>query len=118
MEFTEENSGTVVIFHMHGKIMGGLETQTLCHRLQDLLAANQRFLVMDFQNVQWINSSGIGAIVACLNALRARGGDIRFAHLQGSPLHYFHITKLETVTQSYDTVEAAVQSFAAGLLAA
>lgn len=118
MEYFEECYGAVKVFHLHGKIMGGPETQALCQCLHNKLAAEQRFWVMDFQNVQWINSSGIGAIIACLNALRERGGDMRFAHLQGSPLHYFHITKLETVTQSFDTVEQAVQSFATGLLAA
>lgn len=118
MEFLEESVGAVKIFQLHGKIMGGPEMQTLCQRLHELLAGNERFWVMDFQNVQWINSSGIGAIIACLNALRERGGDIRFAHLHGSTLHYFHITKLETVTKSFDTVEQAAQSFATNLLAA
>lgn len=118
MEFSEESLGAVKVLHLHGKIMGGPETQTLCHRLHELLAADQRFWVMDFQSVQWVNSSGIGAIIACLNALRERGGDIRFAHLQGLTRRYFHITKLETVTQSFDTVEQAAQSFAAIIPAA
>lgn len=112
MEFFEERCGAVTVLHLQGKIMGGSETQTLCRRLRELLDADQRFWVMNFQEVQWINSSGIGAIIACLNALRERGGDIRFAHLQGLTRRYFHLTKLETVTQSFDTIAQATQSFA------
>jgi anti-sigma B factor antagonist len=111
MEFLEERFDAVTVLHLRGKIMGGPETQTLCRRLHELLEADQRFWVMNFQEVQWINSSGIGAIIACLNALRERGGDIRFAHLQGLTRRYFHMTKLETVTQSFNTVEQAAQSF-------
>lgn len=118
MDFFEESSGAVKIFHLRGKIMGGPETQALCKRMHEMLAADQRFWVMDFHEAQWINSSGVGTIIACLNTLRERGGDIRFARLQGSALHYFHITKLETVTQSFPGVEEAVQSFAKDRLAA
>jgi anti-sigma B factor antagonist len=111
MEFTEETSGAVKVFHLHGKIMGGPETQEICDRLKELVATGTQFLVMDFQNVQWINSNGIGTIIACLTTFRNRGGDIRFANLHGATRNYFHITKLETVTRLFDSIEEAVVSF-------
>jgi anti-sigma B factor antagonist len=67
---------------------------------------------MDFQHVQWINSTGIGAIISCLTTLRNRGGDIRFANLQGSTQKYFEITKLEEIVKRFNSVDEAVASFA------
>jgi anti-anti-sigma factor len=72
---------------------------------------------MDFSGVHWINSLGIGAIIACLNALRQRGGDIRFANLHDATRQYFHISKLETVVKICDSVDEAVTSFAGEQLA-
>lgn len=112
MEFLEETIGAVKVFHLHGKIMGGPAAQPLCNHLKELIASGVQAVVMDFQNVRWINSTGIGAIIACLTMLRQRGGDVRFANLHDAPEHYFHITKLESVTQLFGSVDAAVASFA------
>jgi anti-anti-sigma factor len=112
MEFTEETVGPVKVFRLGGKIMGEAGTQMLCDRLKALIDAGTRSLVMDFHSVRWINSLGIGAIIACLNTLRERGGDIRFANLHDATRQYFHISKLETVVRVFDGVDQAVASFA------
>lgn len=112
MEFTEETRGPVKILHLSGKIMGDAQTEAMCLFLKDMISAGTERLVMDFREVSWINSSGIGAIISCLTALREHGGDIRFANLHHMTRHYFHITKLETVVKMFTSVEAAVSSFA------
>lgn len=111
MEFIEETFGQVKVFHLGGKIMGDAPTQAFCRRLNELIDAGTRSLVMDFSNVRWINSTGIGVIIACLNTIRNRGGDIRFANLHDASAQYFHLTKLETVVQVFDDLETAIASF-------
>ncbi len=111
MEFKEETIGKVKIFHLSGKIMGGPETQEMCDHLKGVISAGINSLVMDFQNVRWINSTGIGGIISCLTTLRNRGGDVRFAKIHGATQRYFKITKLEQVVMKFDTVEEAVESF-------
>jgi anti-sigma B factor antagonist len=111
MEFTEETLGPVKVFHLNGKIMGDAKTQVLCDRLKELINAGAQALVMNFDNVRWINSLGIGVIIACLNTLRQHGGDVRFANLQGTAQKYFQISKLETVVKIFNSVDEAVASF-------
>ena len=111
MEFIEENFGPVKVYHLGGKIMGDAKTQEMCNRIKTLLKTGAPALVMDFQRVRWINSSGVGAMLACLNMLRQNGGDIRFANLQGMTQQYFHLSKLETVVSIFASVEKAVASF-------
>lgn len=117
MKCIEETFGQVKVFHLGGKIMGDAKTQMLCDRLKELIDAGTRSLVMDFRSVRWINSLGIGAMIACLNTLRQRGGDIRFANLHDATRQYFHISKLETVVKICDSVDEAVTSFAGNQLA-
>jgi anti-anti-sigma factor len=114
MEFTSEERGRVKIFHLRGKIMGDPNTERMCEFLKDLIVSGTQYLVMDFREVEWINSIGIGKIVACLTTLRQTGGDIRFANLQHMTQHYFHITKLESVVKLFDSVDEAVASFDGG----
>lgn len=111
MKFWESDSGDTKVLHLSGKILGGVETETMCDKLKKALKSGIRQLVLDFRNVRWMNSTGIGAVIGCMTAVRSKGGDIRFANVQGATRHYFHITKLDTVVGIYDSVEAAVASF-------
>jgi anti-anti-sigma factor len=67
---------------------------------------------MDFEDVRWINSTGVGVIIACLTALRREGGDINFANLHDMPQRYFQLTKLDTVVKIFDSLTEAVENFA------
>ncbi|MGH7595068.1 MAG: STAS domain-containing protein [bacterium] len=111
MQFTEDTFGSVKVYHLGGKIMGGPEMQALYGHFKELIDAGTERLVMDLQDVQWINSTGIGAIISCLITLRQRDGDVRFANLHDATAHYFHITKLETVVKIFGGVDEAVASF-------
>ena len=111
MEFSEETFGEVRVFHLSGKIMGGPETEQMCDHLKEQIASGTKSLVMNFRDVKWINSTGIGIIISCLTTLRNRGGDVRFANLHGATRRYFEITKLEKVVKIFDTIDEAVKSF-------
>jgi anti-anti-sigma factor len=111
MKFSEETIGAVRVFHLEGKIMGGPESQAMCDYLKSLVDTGTRSLVMDFDNVQWINSNGVGIVIACLTGLRNSGGDLCFANVHGAAKHYFEITRLDTVVKVFGTIEEAVASF-------
>jgi len=111
MKFSEETLGVVKVFHLEGKVMGGAELQMICDYLDKLVAAGTRFLVLDFDKLQWINSNGIGIVIAWLTSLRKSGGDLCFAKVHGAAKHYFEITRLDTVVKVFDTIEEAVASF-------
>ena len=108
----EETIGIVKIFHLGDKIMGGSETQEIRVRLKELVEEGILYLVMDFADVRWINSAGVGVIISCLTTLRNSEGDIRVANLHDATEHYFNITQLESIVNVYDSVSKAVESFA------
>lgn len=112
-EFTEETIGQIRVLHLSGKMMGDVHTQAMCTYLAELIESGAApFLVMDFDKVKWINSTGVGTIIACLTASRRQGGDIHFANLRDMPKRYFQLTKLETVVRTYGSVAEAVDDFA------
>ena len=63
-------------------------------------------VIVDFQGLGFIDSSGLGAIVACLKHLRERGGDLAFAAPEGSGLRrLLELTGLDRVLTLYATVD-------------
>lgn len=109
--FTEESYEKMYIFFLSGKLMGGTETQNLCLRIKELIAKNIRYFIMNFRNLKWLNSDGIGAIIGCLTTLRNSGGDISFTNVHDAVSKYFRITKLDSIIKIYSSVDEAVKRF-------
>ena len=109
--FTEESFDNIFVFYLSGKIMGGSETQNMCLRIKELIATDIRYFAMNFRNVKWINSTGIGAIIGCLTTLRYNGGDICFTNVHDSANKYFRITKLDSIIKIFSSIDEAVKSF-------
>lgn len=109
--FSEEQYKNVFVFYLFGKIIGGSETQHMCLWIKELIAKDIRYFVMNFRNVKWINSAGIGAIIGCLSTLRNSDGDICFTNVQGSAYKYFYTTKLDSIIKIFSSVDEAVDRF-------
>ena len=62
-------------------------------------------------NVKWMNSSGLGTLMAGLTTLRSSDGDLKLAGLSERVKRPIEITKLNQVLQIYDTVDDAISSF-------
>lgn len=82
-------------------------------RLLSLIDQGHRRIVVDLQDVAFIDSSGLGALVSALKTLkRGNGdGDVRLARVQPSVTTLLEIIRLNRVFTSYASIEQAVQSF-------
>lgn len=69
-------------------------------------------MVLDFSSVDFMDSSGLGVLVASARRLRAQKGDIKLACLAGKVRRVFELTRADRLFDIYDDPEAAVRSFA------
>jgi len=81
--------------------------------LVKLIEAGHRHLIVDMSDVNFVDSSGLGALVSALKALKVLkgGGDVRLANVQPPVVALLEIIRLHRVFASYPTVDQAVQSF-------
>ena len=68
--------------------------------------------VIDLEMVDFMDSAGLGTLIAALKRVTERGGDMKIACLQKKPRMVFEITRAYKVFEIYDTVEDAVRGFA------
>lgn len=82
-------------------------------KLLSLIEEGHRHLVVDLEEVTFIDSSGLGALVSALKTLKRRtgSGDVRLARVQPPVVSLLEIIRLNRVFTSYSSVEQAVQSF-------
>ena len=99
--------GEVLIVQCQGRIALGQEVNTLHYYVQD---AFTRYvdIVLQLEQVEFIDSSGLGALVRLMQAARAKGGDLK---LSGVPPHMrktLEVTNLLPQFETYDSVEEAI----------
>ena len=61
------------------------------------LGSDCKTINIDFKNVNSINSSGLGILIACLKKAKSMGKDLKLVNLNDKVLNVFKITKLDTV---------------------
>lgn len=68
-------------------------------------------VLLDLQQVEFIDSIGISTLVSGMKQLRARGGDLRLVGLQSSARAIFELMMLDKVFEIFDTEEEALKGF-------
>lgn len=76
--------------------------------VDDEVGAGNARLVVDLSGVEFIDSSGLGAIVGGLKAARQAGGDLRIAACGEQVRAVLGLTNLDRILRPYDSVEEAV----------
>ncbi len=109
MELTIENRGEVAIVAVNGRLdassAGELQKQF------DKLLDKTKFFVFDLAQMDFVDSTGLGKLVACLKKATEMDGGLKLCGLQPKPRMVFEITKAYTVFDIYDDVDAAVESY-------
>src|ERR1700746_1338685 len=101
----------VTVVTLEGRIVLGEESNSLREKLKILLAEGKKKIVLNMANIKYIDSSGLGTLVAAHLSAKTQAASVRLCHL-GKKFHeVLQMTKLLTVFDVYDTEEAAVSSF-------
>jgi len=87
---------------------------TLRDRIADVLDGGQHRLVVDLGGVEFLDSTGLGVLVAGLNRAREIGGSLSLVCPQERVLKLFRITGLDEVFVVHGTVDEALATPAAG----
>jgi anti-sigma B factor antagonist len=112
MHFVEQQFDDVYVLSIKGKLTDSPETDELHARIESFLNRQIKKIVIDLKHVNLLASAGIGALMRCLTTVRNAGGELKFAGLSDKVRSIFAITRLNGVLPVYDTVNAAVHSYA------
>ena len=105
--------GDIVVLDMTGRLV--LEEGVLPFRqqIEDLVKQGRLKFLLNLQNVTYIDSAGVGMMVAKYLSVRRKGGDIKLLHLTRRTQRVMSITKLMKVFDVFDEEADALRSFSA-----
>ncbi len=110
MKFEAKVVGDIVIISMSGKIMGGDKTTQCRGQLHSYIKDNKNRFLMDMGDVEWINSQGLGMLIACYVSVKKTGGNMVLTRIDNIR-KMLEMTSLIGVFDCYNTVEEAMESF-------
>ena len=111
MKIKTRKVGNIVILDISGKITTGNPTIILAKTFKELLAQDEKLFVFNMLKVPWLDSGGIGEVVACNKRVVDHDGVIRLA-LKGRAHDLFTLNWLDKVFRIFGTIEEAMASFA------
>ena len=108
----ERRSGDVSILDLKGRLRVGGNTLALHRSMRSLVLEKKRLILLNLAGVEYIDSCGLGELVASQVSLENTGGEIKLFALTDTLKQLFKVTRLLTVFDTYDSEADAIASFA------
>lgn len=112
LDITDHAVGDVTVLTVRGRLVLEDAELPLGGRIECLFRDSRLKIVLDLRDVTYIDSAGLGLLVAKYVGARRRGGDLRLVHLTARSTHLMDITKLAGVFATFSSEADAVASFA------
>jgi anti-sigma B factor antagonist len=113
VKLTTHQKGEVIVVVASGKLTMGEGTSTLRTKIRELVASGSRRIVLNMADVSYMDSSGMGELIAAHTTITTAGGEIKLLHLAKRVHDLLKLTKLYTVFEAFEDEASAVNSFSA-----
>ncbi len=110
----------IIILELTGRLVLGQESMDFRGKVKEVLEKSdwikERWgwntrVVLDLGKLSFVDSAGLGALIAARTSSQHRGAGMKLANLTKKMRDALTITKLATVFDVYDSVEAAISSY-------
>jgi anti-sigma B factor antagonist len=106
----ERQIGSAVILDMSGDVIFGEGSKTLRSAIRQKISEGKTNIFLNFKDVCYVDSSGIGELVSGYTALKREGGKLTLLNLSPRVKELLEITKLLAVFEIYDEEFSALAS--------
>jgi anti-sigma B factor antagonist len=109
--------GDVTVVDISGRISLGEESAALRELIMNLLSEGHQKILLNLAGVNYIDSSGLGALVSGFTSVRKAGGELKLVNLTDKVDNLMEVTKLYTVFDVAQDEATGVNSFKRGTAA-
>jgi anti-sigma B factor antagonist len=111
MKITTRNHNDITILYPEGKITLGDGDQELGEAVRTTLSEGAKKILINFEKVSYLDSSGVGELVGCFTSIKGKGGELRICGLNNRLFSLIKMTSLHSVFDVKDTEEEALSGF-------
>ena len=111
LEIQQKEREGITVLEMKGRITVGKEATALREKVAELAAAGKLNVVFNLQDVDFIDSTGLGALVMCATSARKNGGNVKLVNLNRRNIELLVMTRLATAFETFNDEQDAINSF-------
>lgn len=111
MDYKIDEKYNCVVIHLKGKVMGGPDAEVFRDELQKLLDEDKRNVILNLEKVKFMNSSGLGILIAGLKKMRENDGDIKLSNADKRISSLLMVSQLNTVFDHYKSLDEAIEAY-------
>ena len=111
LDLKERQAGDVTILDLSGEVRIGDSSVALRNSVRNLADQGKTKVLLNLAGVKYIDSSGIGELIANYTTISRQGGQLKLLNLTDRIQNLLVITKLLTVFDSYEDEAEALKSF-------
>jgi len=112
MVIQKREKNNVVIFDVEGEIKRSDTIDVTLHQLvKEQLDTGKKQILFNFDKVEFIDSFGVGEILASYISTHNLGGKLKLARISKKLFLIFQVTMLTKVLDIFDEEDTALQSF-------
>ncbi|HDS03458.1 MAG TPA: anti-sigma factor antagonist [Firmicutes bacterium] len=105
----EKKSHNIVLIRPHGKIVSGEKVMALKQSINKVVEEGFSKVIVDFENVPFMDSTGLGILIAAYTTLKAKEGQMSLIKITQRIKDLLTITKLLTLFDCYDSEADALR---------
>jgi anti-sigma B factor antagonist len=111
LEIHERDREGVLIVDLNGRLTVGDECSKFRERMNKLIASGARNIILNLAHVDYVDSTGLGALVMYYTTLQREGGKVKLLNLTRRSIELLVMTKLTTIFEVFDDEQNAINSF-------
>jgi anti-sigma B factor antagonist len=111
LEITQREREGIAILDLEGRITAGAEATVFRERVDAVQASNKPNVVLNMADVDYVDSTGLGALVMLSTRLGKAGGSMKLLNVNRRNIELLVMTKLSTIFEIFDDEQEAVNSF-------
>ena len=101
----------VTVMGLEGRVVLGEESNSFREQIKNMLAAGKKNIVLNMDRVTYIDSAGLGALVAAHHSARSQGASLKLSNVGTKFQEILQVTKLLTVFDVSPTEAEGIKSF-------
>lgn len=110
MTTTEKGVSPALIIRVPGKALNAQASKAFRAEAMDKIKGQKR-VVIDLSDLTFVDSSGLGVLIACLRNVNGAGGDLKLCGLGAEVRALFELVRMHHLFAIYNTCDEAVRAF-------
>ena len=86
-------------------------SQSVKDELNTIMKHQDVKLIIDFDNIKYIDSSAFGALISILKTAKENNGKLRFSNMSSEVMELIEVMQLNTIFNIFATIEDALIGF-------